>query len=198
MDGRKGTVKTVELLRKKDLHPAVGIAKSTVADWIEDFNIYIPKIKQGSVIYYRPETIEVLLFIKKSREQHFQKHQIMEMLSEKGFSITVEDAVDDVKRALSNEGNPRDNLIAIMQTTAQAITKIAEQDERLDKQEGSLKSLQDNQLLLIEGLAQMEIKAREVEFLKKEFEQLNKELAITKQELEEQKGKGFFSRLFRK
>ena len=198
MDGRKGTVKTVELLRKKDLHPRVDVAKSTVADWLEDFNIYIPKIKQGSVIYYRTETIEILLFIKKCREQHYQKDQIMEMLSDEGFPITVEDAVDDIKRALNSEGTPRDTLITIMQTTAQAITKIAEQDVRLDKQDDSLKILLKNQTLHIEKLEQMEIRTNEIEFLRNEFEKLNRELAITKEELENQKKKGFFSRLFGK
>ena len=42
-------------------------------------------------------------FIKQCREQNYHKQQIMEMLSEKGFPITVDEAVEDVKKAL--EGN---------------------------------------------------------------------------------------------
>ncbi len=179
-------VKTMELLRKKDLHPEVGVPKSTVADWIEDFNVYIPKVKQGNVTYYRPESIDVLKFIKQCRDQNLQKPQIMELLAKKGFPITVEDAIEDVKKALEVDSSPRDTLLTVMQTMGQAVSKIAEQDERLSKQD--------------ERLTYIEKRTDEIEYLKSEFEKLKKELAATKEELataqEQEKKKGFFSRLF--
>ena len=141
----------MDLLRKKDLHPAIGVAKSTVADWIEDFNVYIPKTKHGNVTYYKPETIDVLLFIKQCREQNYHKQQIMEMLSEKGFPITVDEAVEDIKKALEGT-NSRDTLLTVMQTMGQAVTKLAEQDERMDEldeqvnqQSESIKTVREKQ-----------------------------------------------------
>ena len=203
-------MRTVELLRKKDLHPAVGVPKSTVADWIEDFNVYIPKVKHGSVTYYKPETIDVLLFIKQCREQHYQKNQIMEMLSEKGFPITVEEAVEDVKRALEGT-NSRDTLLTVMQTMGQAVTKIAEQDERMDRfdermerQDGALKTLHLSQSEQVGRIDDLEKRTDEIDYLKQEMELMKKQLAAAKEQLERteieleasKNKKGFFSRLF--
>jgi DNA-binding transcriptional MerR regulator len=182
----------LELLRKKDLHSRIGAAKSTVADWIEDFNVYIPKVKQGNVAYYKPETVDVLLFIKQCREQNYQKPQIMEMLAEKGFPITVEEAVEDIRKSIEGD-SPRDNLITIMQTMGQAVTKIAEQDERLDGQGKAIKAVKEHQNETDERIKEVEKRyITEVEHLKNEMESLKKELAASKEK------KGFFQRLFGK
>jgi DNA-binding transcriptional MerR regulator len=198
MNGRRKTVKTLELLRKKDLHPAVDVAKSTVADWIEDFNVYIPKVKQGNVTYYKPEAIDVLLFIRQCREQNYQKHQIMEMLADKGFPITVEDAVQDIRKALEGD-TPRDTLLAVMQTMGQAVSKLAEQDERIDELDEradehgkALKTLEERQVGQDERLTGLEKQTDEIEFLKRELESLKMELAAS------QEKKGFWARLFNK
>jgi DNA-binding transcriptional MerR regulator len=201
----------VELLRKKDLHPKVDVAKSTVADWIEDFNVYIPKVKQGNVTYYRPETIDVLLFIKQCREQNYQKHQIMEMLTNKGFPITVEDAVHDIKKALEGD-SPRDTLLAVMQTMGQAVSKLAEQDERLDELDErtdehgkALETLEKRTVGQNERLTGLEKRTDKIESLEQENNQLKSKLELMEQTLkeiaaaqEEQKKKGFFARLFGK
>lgn len=185
----------MDLLRKKDLHPYVGVPKSTVADWVEDFNVYIPKVKQGSVTYYKPETIDVLKFIKQCRDQNYQKPQIMQMLVDKGFPITIEEAVEDVKQALEG-GNYRDNFLTVIQMTGQAVSKLAEQDDRLNNHDKALKSIQDKENGQDERLERMEKRTEEIDHLKREFEKLRKELAVTKEALEEEKKKGFFSRLF--
>jgi DNA-binding transcriptional MerR regulator len=182
----------MELLRKKDLHPKIGMPKSTIADWIEDFNVYIPKVKQGNVIYYKPETIDVLLFIKKCREQNYQKAQIMQMLADKGFPVTVEEAVEDVRKALEVD-SPRDTLITIMQMTGQAISKIADQDERLEQQDETIKTLLNMQDGQDGRIIELEKRTDEIDFLKQEIESLRKELAATKEEK-----KGFFARLLGK
>jgi DNA-binding transcriptional MerR regulator len=80
-----------------------------VADWIEDFNIYIPKAKQGNITYYRLETIDVLMCIKHCREQNYHKQQIMEALTTKGFPVTVEEAQKDAKNAISSHHINQDN-----------------------------------------------------------------------------------------
>lgn len=202
-NGRRKAVKTVELLRKKDLHPAIGVAKSTVADWIEDFNVYIPKTKHGNITYYKPETIDVLLFIKKCRDHNYQKHQIMEMLAEKGFPITVEEAVEDVKKALEGD-SPRDTLLAVMQTMGQAVAQIAEQDERITVQEKVVKTVQEMQEGQDKRITVLERRTDEIVHFKRELEELRKQLVSTSEELEQTKKelvaskekKGLFTRLF--
>jgi hypothetical protein len=57
-----------DFLRKKDIIDGLGIPKSTVSDWINDFSVYIPKLKQGQITYYKPEAMEVLLTVKELRE----------------------------------------------------------------------------------------------------------------------------------
>lgn len=186
MDDCLRTVKTMDLLRKKDLHPKVGVPKSTVADWITEFNVYIPKVKEGNVIYYKPEIIDVLLFIKDCREKNYQKPQIMQLLSDKGFPVTVEEAVEDVQK-VSDDYHPRDHLLTIMQTMGQAVTKISEQDE-------SLKSIQERQDGQNERLDELEKRTQEVHQLKQELDELKQQFAAT----QEKKKNGWLSRLFGK
>lgn len=179
----------MELLRKKDLHPVVGVAKSTVADWIEDFNVYIPKTKHGNITYYKPEAIEVLLFIKQCRDQNYQKHQIMEKLAEEGFPITVNEAVEDVRKALEVD-SPRDTLLAVMQSMGQSVAKIAEQDERILEHEKTLKTVQEEQDGQDKRMIELERRTDEIELLKRELDAVKMELAAAKEK------KGFFARLF--
>jgi DNA-binding transcriptional MerR regulator len=185
----------MELLRKKDLHTKVEMPKSTIADWIEDFNVYIPKVKQGNVIYYKSESIDVLLFIKQCREHNYQKPQIMQMLADKGFPITVEEAVEDVKRALEVD-SPRDTLLAVMQMTGQAISKIADQDQRLDHHDERLDGQEKTIQILINKqdgrFNELERRTEEIDLLKQEIQSLREEIAVT------QEKKGFFARLFSK
>lgn len=160
------------LLRKKDLVSATGLAKSTVADWIIDFHVYIPTVKHGAVTYYRPEAIDVLNAIRELREQDYSKVQIIELLSKKGFPITVEEAIADVERILS-QADSRDTLLTVMQTMSQTIVEVAKQAElqnrlearfdehieRLDGQDGRinemLQTMQDLQRQLDETIIEL-------------------------------------------
>ena len=188
--------------------------KSTVADWIEDFNVYIPKIKQGNVIYYKPEAIEVLDFIRKCREQNYQKPQIMQLLADEGFPITVEDAVDDVRRAIEGD-SPRDTLVAVMQTMGQAMTELTDQKDRLNEHEKALEALIEQQSGQDERLNEFGKRTDErlekvskqtdeqLEKVSKQTDETNRllteEIRLLKEELlalKEEKKKGFFSRLF--
>lgn len=183
----------MELLRKKDLHPAVGVAKSTVADWIEDFNIYIPQLKQGNVTYYRTETIDVLMFIKQCREQNYQKQQIMQALVTKGFPVTVEEAREDAENAISKHtGQDMADFLTVIQTMGQAVQKLSDQDE-------SLQDLQDMGEAHEGRMDEMEKRTEQtsetVDHLKQEILALKKELAAAREKEEKQ---GFWSRLFKK
>lgn len=144
------------LLRKKDLVEAVGVAKSTIADWVTEFHVFIPTVKHGSVTYYKPEALDVLKAIRELRELDQSKVQIMELLSKRGFPVTVEEAVEDVERVLSG-ADSRDTLLTVMQTMGQAIVKLGDQDgsinrietrieehsERLDEQDGRISETVD-------------------------------------------------------
>jgi DNA-binding transcriptional MerR regulator len=160
----------VDLLRKKDLHDPVGVAKSTVADWVEDFAVYIPKVKQGNVTYYKPETIDVLKFIKQCRDQNYHKAQIMQLLSEKGFPVTVDEAIEDVKQAIEVD-SPRDNLMNVMMMTGQAVAKLADQDERLNGHDESLRSLEERNRKQEEMVREILRRVEKVDSYVKELEQ---------------------------
>jgi DNA-binding transcriptional MerR regulator len=174
------------LLRKKDLYDRVGVPKSTVADWITEFHVYIPTVKQGNMTYYKPEAVEVLNFIKELREQNYSKAQIMTMLAEEGFPITVDEAVEDVKKALDTT-NARDTLLTVMQTMGQAVVQLAEQNE-------SIKELQERQDEQDGRITELERKTDEIEELKKQIEELKAELAAAREE----QNTGFFSWLFKR
>ena len=146
------------LLRKKDLVEAVGVAKSTIADWVTEFHVFIPTVKHGAVTYYKPEALDVLNAIRELRELDYSKVQIMELLTKKGFPVTVEEAVEDVERVLSG-ADPRDTLLTVMQTMGQAVveigkqteqinritTRIEEHSERMDGQDGRIQTVEEKQ-----------------------------------------------------
>lgn len=127
------------LLRKKDIVEAVGMAKSTVADWITEFHVFIPTVKHGAVTYYKPETLDVLNAIRELRELDQSKTQIMELLVKKGFPITVEEAVEDIERVVSG-ADSRDTLLTVMQMMGQAVVKIGEQDGRINRIESTVQA----------------------------------------------------------
>lgn len=184
----------MELLRKKDLHPAVGVAKSTVADWIEDFNIYIPQLKQGNVTYYRPETIDVLMFIKQCREQNYQKQQIMETLAANNFPVTVEEAKEDAENAINKHTNTQDigDFLSVMQVMGQAVQNLSDQDE-------SIKSLQGKGMEHEGRMDEIEKWTEQtnetVDYLKQEIHALKEELAADR---EKEKKQGFWDRFFKR
>ena len=170
MKGRIGRMDG--LLRKKDLVEAVGVAKSTVADWITEFHVFIPTVKHGAVTYYRPEAVDVLNTIRELREQDYSKVQIMELLAKRGFPVTVEEAVEDVERVMAG-ADPRDTLLTVMQTIGQAVAEIGKQTERqnriearvdehstrLDGQDGRMANLEQTVKELAQQLAEARAEA---------------------------------------
>lgn len=192
------------LLRKKDLVEAVGVAKSTIADWVTEFHVFIPTVKHGAVTYYKPEALDVLNAIRELRELDYSKVQIMELLTKKGFPVTVEEAVEDVERVLSG-ADPRDTLLTVMQTMGQAVveigkqterqnrieTRIEEQSERLDGQDGRIS----------ETVGQVDELRRTVEEMQRQLAEAQAEAAAARSEAAEakeqaNKRRGLFGRLF--
>lgn len=183
----------MELLRKKDLHPKVGVAKSTIADWIADFNIYIPQSKKGNVTYYRPETIDVLKFIKQCREQNYQKEQIMEALAAQGFPVTVEEAKNDADEIVRNDiSYDNRDFLAVFQTMGQAVQQLSDQDESIKDLRGKDR---EHEGRMDEMEKRTDRTSQTVDDLKQEIEELKQELAATKESAE---NRGFWARLFKR
>ncbi|PGT71810.1 hypothetical protein COD86_21485 [Bacillus cereus] len=117
------------LFRKKDIIEKIGIAKSTVSDWIEDFKIYIPTVKRNNVIYYRPETLNILLDIKKLRDQNYSKDQIHDMLNDKGYPINVEEIKEEKNNLMFQD--MQKYFPKYMELFGLALSQISDQDGRL-------------------------------------------------------------------
>lgn len=180
------------LIRKKDLIDAVGVAKSTIADWVTEFSVFIPTVKHGAITYYRPEAIDVLNCIKELRQLDYAKHQIMEMLSKRGFPITVEEAVEDVQRVLSHS-DPRDTLLNVMQKMGQTVAEIGKQTERLNQHDEKLYSHE----------IRLDEQVDKVQQLENMVNELRRQLFVTNEELSaaiarEQEKKPLWKRLIGK
>lgn len=186
MDGTDGRV----LLRKKDLVDALGVAKSTVADWVGEFQVFIPTSKEGSLTYYMPEAIDVLNTIKALREQNMPKGEIYAVLQDKGFPITVQEAIEDVQKALA-KGDARKQLLDVMGQVGNALERLADQEETLEYIEKRQNHLSDQQNSLSEQQSVQDGRVTDLELtvqqLKTELESARTEIAITKAELEKKR-----------
>jgi len=178
------------LLRKKELLDAVGVAKSTIADWVIEFHMYIPTVKQGAVTYYRPEAVYVLNAIKELRHLDYSKPQILELLAKRGFPITVEEAVEDVQKIVS-QADARDTLLNVMQSMGMTVAEIGKQTDRINLHEEVI-TKQSERLDGQNGrIIELEKTLKE---LKYELHTTREELAITK----EQVNKSIWRRIFGK
>lgn len=166
------------LLRKKEVVEALGIAKSTVADWITEFQVFIPTVRDGATVFYKPESIEVLQCIKEFREQNYSKTEIFTMLQTKGFPLTVSESENEVAQIFAR-GSARETLVQVMDKVGTALERLADQDEAIgfmDKRQDALskqQSVQDGRMSELE----------------QQLEKLKRELAATREELESSKSR---------
>lgn len=189
-DGGERMERMERLLRKKELVDAVGVAKSTIADWVIEFHMYIPTVKQGAVVYYRPEAIDVLNAIKELRQLDYAKPQIVELLAKRGFPITVEEAIEDVQKIVS-QADARDTLLNVMNTIGMAVSEIGKQTDRMNRHEEVI----TKQIERLDGQdGRIEELEKQLQSLKNELHSTREELAITK----EQANKSVWQRIFRK
>lgn len=169
-------------LRKKDLVRQLAVAKSTLADWVTEFQVFIPTIQDGALTRYPPEALEVLTAIKAMRAEHLSKPEIYTRLHQQGFPVTVQEAVDDVHRAIATP-NPRQGLLAIMNQVGTAL-------EQLVIQKDGLNALTNRQNALIhqqnEQDGRMTDLERTVQALQAELAATKTERAVTKAEGQKQ------------
>ncbi|PFS66416.1 MerR family transcriptional regulator [Bacillus thuringiensis] len=168
-----------KFLRKKDVVERIGIAKSTVSDWIEDFKVYIPTVKRNNVIYYGPQTIKILLDVKELRDQNYSKDQIHELLKDKGYPINVEEEEEKEERNNLVFQDMQSDFPKYMELFGVALSQISDQDGRLKRYEqevSGMKIFQDGQRERIEQQEEM------INKLKDELEQVKREIALSKNE----------------
>jgi DNA-binding transcriptional MerR regulator len=139
-----------ELLRKKDVVEAVGVAKSTVSDWINEFHMYIPTVKDGQTTYYKREAIDVLLAIKEMRDKGVPKIEISKRLAER-FPVNAEDTPSPAK---SEKTDGRTDTALAIASMASMLGKVVEQLERqaaqLQRQDERIRQLEEHNRQLME------------------------------------------------
>lgn len=115
------------LLRKKDVTEAVGVPKTTVNDWINDFAPFIPKVRNGRTTYYKPEAVNVLLRVKALREKGYDKSQISMELS-RMFAIDADEVENKIEKSegRSDQASNRDALLTVMQTMGKVMERMTE------------------------------------------------------------------------
>ncbi|MEH6943051.1 MerR family transcriptional regulator [Bacillus sp. JJ722] len=184
------------LLRKKDLVDKLGINRSTLTDWINEFNVYIPTTKHKNVTYYGPQTLQVLETIQYYREKGYAKPQIMAMLGEKGFAINVNDAVDDALR-VSDGGSvsDHDGWMTVMKTMGQMAVEMKRQQDVIKEQKILIEQFDHNQQQFQQEMIQMKesiTKIKEDETI----QQLKNVVYELQQELAEEKARPWYKKLF--
>lgn len=181
-------MKTLELLSLNGLCHIVGVPQDTAANWIEDFNFYIPETKQKDITYFQPEAINVLQFIKECKNQNYRKQRIMEMLANEEFPVTVEKTNEDVSQSLNQE-NYKENILTVMQTIGKTVANVSDQRE-------SIKALQDQQDEQNKRIKNTEKQSQEISHIKQEMKALKQEKYSPGKEYEMKKKS--FAELFAK
>lgn len=177
----------MELLSINGLCHIVGVPQNTAITWIEDFNFYIPEKKLQNVTYYHPEAIDVLKFIKKCKDQEYQKTQIMEMLASRKFPIPLEKTTEDEQQTLDRE-NYKENILTLMQTIGKTVANVSSNKE-------SILDIQEQQ-------NEQKKRIKNTEKLMEEINDLKQEIAALKQERtpakEYKRRKESFAKVFEK
>lgn len=160
----------MELLSFKGLCQIVGVPQSTAGNWIEEFTIYIPKTQQQDGMYYLPEAIDMLRFIKKCKDQSYKRAEIMKMLGERSFPIRVENTIkEDVQMNFEQE-DYRDNILAVMQTIGVTVSNV-------ETQEKVLQTIKAQQIIQKRRIKIIEKQIEEIDQLKQEIKALKHQSA---------------------
>jgi hypothetical protein len=204
-----------KLLRKKDIVEAIGAPKSTVSDWIKDFSSYMPTVKDGATIYYKPETIDVLNTVKELREDGYDKTRISVMLAEKGFAINADDLESRIRTTVKtadrkSEQEGRDALMAMSHMMGQLTERMSQyenenkelrqQIEQVSKQDGRISDLEtmltNQQKYIDEKLNERERVL--TESLRRSLDETKQEIAVAQEQETQKEKRGLLARLFGK
>ena len=76
-----------DYLRKHELRDILKVNRTTLTNWIKHYCEFIPVLKQGDVMVYEQETLQVLGRIKELRDQLYSHQTIKKMLYDEGYNI---------------------------------------------------------------------------------------------------------------
>ncbi|MBH0176238.1 MerR family transcriptional regulator [Fictibacillus sp. 23RED33] len=198
------------LLKKKDVTEAVGAPKTTIHDWMQEFSAFIPKIKNGQTVYYKPQAIDVLLEIKRMREEGLDKTQIAMELPNMGFAMDADETVNKVQkvRLQAEQSGNRDALMTVMQTMAVTMERMTElekavqeskekQLEQERRNEELEKKIEKQNRYIEEKLEERDRKLMEV--VRQSQKETTSQIAAAQEAQEiERKNKGWLNRWFGK
>lgn len=129
MDGR------IQYLRKRDLVAALGVPKSTVSDWINEFAAFVPSRREDGVTFYRSETIEVLQAIQTHRTAGHNKAAVVRLLADQGFALN-----EDHYSVSLTVGDPSTQVLA---TLSLAMATLAGQGGKIEALEREIAELRE-------------------------------------------------------
>ncbi|MEN1967656.1 MerR family transcriptional regulator [Lentibacillus sp. N15] len=179
-------MKQLELLRISSLSRIVDVPPSTIANWVEEYHMFIPKTKKRGGMYYHPEAIGVLSFIKKYNDQNYEQSKIMDMLANQRFSKPTEQSLLDRQTSL-HQGNYAENLFVVMQTIGKTVANVMSQEKMLQ-------ALQEQQSKHHRRMKIIEKRTEEIEDLKQAMQKIQQETPSSE---EYQIKKQAFAQLFR-
>jgi len=167
---RKACARGLNMKLIKDYAKERGITHQAVYQMIENHKKELSEhiVKQGRIRYLTPEAEQVL-------DNYRNKSQIV---------IEKADFNEEIERLKEEKEN-------LLLKIAMQADKIAELSEWKSDHAVMIAEANTNKLLLEE-------KSKQYDELKADNRQLTDELAITKQELEHERNKGFFAKLFGK
>ncbi|TFJ93278.1 MerR family transcriptional regulator [Lentibacillus salicampi] len=158
----------MEFLSKESLSHIIGVQKNTLEQWIEDFDVYIPKTKLNKVTYYRSDGIEVLKFIKECSDQDYERQQIREMLATSTFPVRLDNMKGITQQ--SHDESYKENVVTMMQTIGKVVSNVEHQQQLVE----IIKEKQQNQNKLLRDIKKQ---TDEISHLKQEVNTLKQQLA---------------------
>ncbi|WP_157087652.1 MerR family transcriptional regulator [Oceanobacillus damuensis] len=162
----------MELLTIDGLCYIIDVSKDTMSEWIEDFNVYIPKTVEKNITYYHPEAIDILKFIKKCKAKDYQNNQISEMLANRNIPVTATRSLEEIQHSI-DEGYHKENILTVMQTIGKTVSNVANQEKEIQ----ALQQIQREQHKKIQQLEEQTTK--EINDLRQEIEALKQQLTTT-------------------
>lgn len=174
----------MELLSIRSLSRMVGISLYTAANWIEDFDVYIPKTEERDATYYYPDAVDVLKRIKKWKAKNYENAQIKIMLANYALPTNQNHAMKETQTTLDH-GNDKENMLTIMQTIGKTVSNVTNQEKIIHE-------LQEQQRKQLKRIKKLEKQVEDINELKQEIATLKREIASNNYET----SKASFARLF--
>lgn len=163
---------------RADLARELGRPRSTVAYWIEMFSHYLPSVGNGRNKRYKEEALHNLKIIEQMKDRNEPNEMVEELLRENTTEIVIEE--DNT----NEQGFFADIAESYKALYEQLMTVELNNEERQRKQEEEMNKMRES--------------LEESNKLNRELAASLEEVKKTLKEMQEEKPKGFFQRMFGK